>query len=239
MFLPIGRVIYPIQETLSPAFARWQDDLDHIADVWLRALRLIATGLVPAMLGFAVVAPEFVNVVLGHKWSAATPVFRIFAVVALAQCLALLGQRVLAAIYRTRFVFRFSVVESVLSVGAFAVGLQWGIVGVAACYAIVSIPLQVIYVGLTARAVGSTLLSVGRRLTGVTVATALMVVTCLGVQQALVSTHVAAAVRLVLVILTGVLVYAAASWVVNPQAIHELKSLRARRRGTDAVAIAT
>lgn len=239
MFLPIDRVIFPIQETLSPAFARWQDDLERLAGVWMRALRMLAAALVPAMLGFVVVAPEFVNVVLGKKWSSAEPVFRILAVVALAQCLALLGQRVLAAINRTRFILHFSLIESALSVGAFAIGLQWGIVGVATCYAIVSIPLQVIYVGLTARAVNTTLLSVGRQLLGVALATAPMVVTCLCVQQVLISEHVVAVVRLAVVILTGVVVYVAASWVVNPEAITELQRLRERRRGADAVVVAT
>ena len=238
MFLPIDRVILPIQETLSPAFARWQDDLEHLAGVWLRALHMLAVALAPAMLGFVVVAPEFVHVVLGAKWSSAEPVFRIFAVVALAQCLALLGQRALAAINRTRFILRFSVAESALSIGAFALGLQWGIVGVAACYAIVSIPLQVIYIGLTARAMHTTLLSVGRQLLGVAVATALMVGVCLGVQDLLISEHLGPAVRLALVILTGVLVYAGASWVVNPGAIRELHSLRPRR-STDPVVVAT
>ena len=226
------------RETLSPAFARWQDDLEHLAGVGCGRSTCSPSRSLPRCSDSWSSRPNFVHVVLGAKWSSAEPVFRIFAVVALAQCLALLGQRALAAINRTRFILRFSVAESALSIGAFALGLQWGIVGVAACYAIVSIPLQVIYIGLTARAMHTTLLSVGRQLLGVAVATALMVGVCLGVQDLLISEHLGPAVRLALVILTGVLVYAGASWVVNPGAIRELHSLRPRR-STDPVVVAT
>jgi O-antigen/teichoic acid export membrane protein len=239
MFLPLDRVILPIQETLFPAFSRWQDEIGRLAAVWLRALRLIAAVLVPAMLGFVIVAPEFVDVILGHKWSAAVPVLRILAAVALAQCLALLGQRVLGAINKTHFVFRFSLVEGILTVSAFAIGLQWGIVGVATCYAVVSIPLQILYLALTARAVKASPLEVGRALLGVTLATALMIIACVGLRLELISRHFAPGIRLGVVSFAGVLVYLAASWIFNPQAIDEIRRVRARRRANESALVTT
>jgi hypothetical protein len=71
----------------------------------------------------------------------------------------------------------------------------------------------------------------------VAVATALMVGVCLCMQELLISAHLGPVVRLALVILTGVLVYGGASWVVNPSAIRELHSLRPRR-SADTVVVA-
>ena len=91
MFLPLARVIDPIQLTLFPAFSRWQDDHKQIAEVWLRVLRVIGAVFIPAMVGFIVVAPDFVDVILGNKWRSAVPVLQLLAVVALAQGMAQSG----------------------------------------------------------------------------------------------------------------------------------------------------
>jgi O-antigen/teichoic acid export membrane protein len=238
VFLPVVRMIVPIQDALFPALARWQADLDRIAEVWLRVLRLVAAALMPAMLGLVVIAPEFVAVVFGDKWRSAVPVIRILSVVALAQCIALLGQRVLAAIDRVRLIFRFSIVESTLTIAAFAVGLRWGIVGVAVCYLCVSVPLQVAFLALTARAVGASALEVGRSLAGVFVASAVMTGACLGLRSALVTTHIGAALQLSLVITAGIATYALACSILAPQVIRELRSVRSRRRGGEALAVA-
>jgi PST family polysaccharide transporter len=237
MFLPTVRVVLPIQETLFPAMSRWQDDLGRLGGVWLRVLRVVAAGLAPAMLGFVVVAPDFVAVVLGHKWRSAVPVLQILAMVALAQCLAMLGVRVLGAINRPRLVFRFSILDATVTIAAFAVGLRWGIVGVSLCYAAVSIPLQVLFVALTARAVTVPLLEVCRGLAGVGLATVLMAAGCLGLRSALISAHVGSATRLVLVAAAGMVIYAAACAVLERDVIREIRNVRPRRGGKALVAV--
>lgn len=200
-------------------------------------LRVVAAGLAPAMLGFVVVAPDFVAVVLGHKWRSAVPVLQILAMVALAQCLAMLGVRVLGAINRPRLVFRFSILDATVTIAAFAVGLRWGIVGVSLCYAAVSIPLQVLFVALTARAVTVPLLEVCRGLAGVGLATVLMAAGCLGLRSALISAHVGSATRLVLVAAAGMVIYAAACAVLERDVIREIRNVRPRRGGKALVAV--
>ena len=182
MFLPLARVIAPLQLALFPAFSRWQNDHKQIAEVWLRVVRVIGAVFIPAMLGFIVVAPDFVAVILGHKWRSAVPVLQLLAVVALAQGMALIGQRVLAAVDKTKTVFRFAVFNTIAVIAAFALGLQWGVVGVSICYAAVSVPLQTFYIWLTARAVSTSLREVARTLLGVMIASGVMVGDCLALR---------------------------------------------------------
>lgn len=230
MFLPVGRVVVPIQDALFPALSRWQDDLEKLSSVWLRVLRMVAAALTPAMFGLAVVAPDFVNVVFGRKWHSATPVLQLLAFVALAQCLALVGQRVLGAVDKTTLIFRFAIIDTLISLGAFAIGLRWGIVGVGVCYVLASVPLQIVYVWLTARAVNASLREVSAALSGVVSATCVMAAACFALRIWLVGMHVPALPRLALVVAAGIATYTAACVVLEPHVKHELLDIRSSRR---------
>lgn len=237
MFLPIARIISPIQLALFPAFSRWQDDHSQIADLWLRVLRVVGAVFIPAMLGFIVVAPDFVDVVLGQKWLAAVPVLQLLGAVALAQGIALVGQRVLAAVDKTETLIRFAVFNTVALIGAIALGLQWGLVGVSVCYAAVAVPLQMFYVWLTARAVSVRFRDVARILLGVTIASGVMVACCLLLRSYLVSIDLAAPARLAAVAAAGALVYAGMCLIVVPELLGEVRNLRAQRRRASAVPV--
>jgi O-antigen/teichoic acid export membrane protein len=228
MLLPLDRLILPIQDTLFPAYSAWQDDLRRLADVWLRVLRVVAAIVMPAMAGLAIVAPDFVRVVLGERWLAAVPVLQILSIVGLVQSLAALGERALTAVDRTRTIFRFTVVECVVTVSAFAVGLHWGIVGVAVCYAAVTIPLHTSFAWLTARALGLTLREVLRGFRGVALATAAMAGACWALRHLLVQAEVGAPLRLLAVIAVGAVVYAAGCALLQPEVLRELRGLRRR-----------
>jgi O-antigen/teichoic acid export membrane protein len=238
MFLPIGRLITPIQLALFPAFSRWQDDHSQIGDLWLRVLRVVGAVFLPAMLGFIVVAPDFVDVILGHKWHAAVPVLQLLGAVALAQGIALVGQRVLAAVDKTEVLIRFAVFNTLAMIGAIALGLQWGLVGVSVCYAAVAVPLQLFYVWLTARAVSARIRDVARTLLGVTTASGVMVAGCLLLRSYLMSVHLAAPARLAAVAAFGALVYAGMCLIVVPELLGEVRNLRAQRHRASAVPVA-
>jgi PST family polysaccharide transporter len=228
MVLPLDRLIVPLQDALFPAFSRWQDDRERLARVWLRVYRVVSVVVLPSMVGLAIVAPDFVHVVLGEKWHEATPVLQILTAVAVVQSLGLLGQRVLTALDRTRTIFYFTIVECALTIPAFAIGLRWGIVGVATCYSIVTIPLYLWYTKLTIGALGVTIRRLLGAIRGVLVATAVMGCVCLVVRILLVDADAAAWIRLVGVSAVGALVFAAVTYVAQPEVVGELRDLRRR-----------
>ena len=229
MLAPIERIAGPVQDVLFPAFSRMQDDVRAVAELWLRANRMIAAFSVPALLGFALVAPEFVSVVLGAKWNAAVPVIQILACVGVLQSVQRLNSSVLQARDRTGTLFRFSIVAAVANVIAFAVGLRWGIVGVAACYAVSNALLQPLYMHLTARTVGLSLLASVRNLAGVAQAAALMAGVVLSARLLLSDAGVASPVRLTVLVAAGAAAYVLACAWRAPGLLADLKALRVRR----------
>jgi O-antigen/teichoic acid export membrane protein len=234
ILFPIGRLMLPVQETLFPALSRLQADRARIGQLWLRAVRGITALILPAMLGLIVVAPDFVDVVLGRRWHAATPIVRILALVTIAFTLSGVATRVLLALDRSRLTLYLSVVNTVLAVVAFSVGLRWGLVGVASCYAAVAIPVQIAFVLFTSRAVGLSVRAFVRNIAGLAEASCLMAIACWTCRESLIAAGVPAALRLVVVVGVGVGVYVPAVAWRSRATLEEVRRFRSARRARNA-----
>jgi O-antigen/teichoic acid export membrane protein len=204
---PFSRVVGPLQEVLFPAFSRIQDERERVAALWLRATRLLVALVLPAMIGLVIVAPEFTRVVLGHRWSAAVPLIRILAWVGLLQAVQGLNPGTLQARNKAGELMRFTWVALIASVAAFAVGLHWGVVGVAASFVIVSLALTPYITGLTMRNLGIPLRALLLQLRGPVEATAGMTAVVILVRTLLIHVSAGDAVILVATVASGLLAY--------------------------------
>jgi O-antigen/teichoic acid export membrane protein len=231
MLVPLSRLSGPITEVLVPALSRMQDDPRRVGSVWLRANRLIATVSIPALLGLMIVTDEFVHVVLGDHWRAAVPVLRILAWVGVLQAMQNLNEDVLMALDRTRRMFGFMVLWSCCNLAAFVIGLRWGIVGVAACFALAGTLLTPVTTILTGRVAGVSVHDFVANLAGVAQAAVVMATAVLLAKIGLVSAGVSPTERLALLIPLGILVYVPlAVWRV-PDVVAEIRRLRPRPAG--------
>jgi PST family polysaccharide transporter len=229
---PVKRLAGPVAQVFFPAFSR-MSNLQSIRDAWLRAVRMLSLVLVPAVFGVIIVAPDFVRVVFGPKWHAAAPALQLLAPIGLLVALMEFNDSILKARAETRLLFRMSVAISVLSVGAFASGLHWGIRGVATAYLLVSLVIQPTYLWLTARTVGLSPWAWLRSISGVAQAGATMVALLLAARSLLVQAHVSAVGRLVCLVALGAISYAALVLWRAPEVKPELRSLVARVRRAD------
>lgn len=233
ILMPFVRIAAPLQQVFFPAFSRMSDDRERMADVWIRATRLVGALSVPALVGLVIVAPDFVDVVLGPRWESATEVIRILAVVGIVQSVQTLHGEVLLALGRAGTLTRFTLFWFVGSVGAVAIGTQWGIVGVATAYAIATILIEPVRAYLTTRALGIPLRRFVVSLSGIVQATALMAAALLVTGAALDAAGAPAVVRLILLIALGGVVYVAACLWRAPEVTGEVRSVLARRRRSE------
>lgn len=225
MLVPFTRIAGPVQKVLGPAFARMQDEPDRVGDAWVRVVRLVGALSVPSLLGLMVVAPEFVAVVLGDKWSAAVPLIQILAWVGIVQSLQSISTDVLQARGRADTIFRFSVLFTGAHTLGFVVGLEWGVVGVAAAYAISSTLVEPVYTVLTARSIGMSPWRIVRALRGVFEASFAMGGCVLLARVALIELGLPAGLRLVLCAALGAAVFVAASVWRAPEAWADLRGI--------------
>lgn len=232
MFLPATRIADPIQQVLFPAFSRMQHDHAALGRSWIRGTQLVAAVNAPAFLGMIVVAPDFVPVVLGQKWVAAVPVLQLLCLAGVFQSVQTLNWSVLQAVGDSGRLFRFMGLSTLLTVGAFVVGLQWGVVGVAGLYAVARAIVGVAYAWTTSRRVGLALREWGRGVARIAELALPMALAVFLVREGLVVLGVPAAARLVLASAAGAALYFVLVRWRAPDLLNEIRRMLVPRRRT-------
>ena len=131
LMLPVRQLSGPAGSVAIPAFSRLQNDPERFARYYLRAVNLIIWISAPVF-GFLFVAAEPVIVtLLGAHWRAAAPVFQILVICALGQLLLESTIWLLVSRGHSERLLKLLLIASPIIVTSFAVGLPWGIRGVA------------------------------------------------------------------------------------------------------------
>jgi len=224
ILVPFSRIAAPLQQVFFPAFSQLSHDRERMADIWIRATRLVALISIPSLVGLAIVAPDFVHVVLGNAWDNAIPVIQILALVGIIQSVQTLTGEILLALGHANWLFRFTILWFCGTVGAFALGLQWGIVGVAACYAAVTVLIEPIRTYITSKALDISPWRFVRSLSGIAQAAALMGIVALATRAALVEAGVPAWARLLLVAAIGTGVFVLCCLWRAPEVLGDIRS---------------
>ena len=237
MLYPVIRLSDPINSAMFPVLARMQDDNVRIAGIWLRITRFVAALVAPAMLLLIVLAPEFVQIVLGSKWDAAVPVIQILSWAGLVQAVRGPTSPVLLTKGRTPQLLRFAVISATMLVAAFAVSLRWGVIGVAVSYSATFTLLMPFYVRIGARAVGLGMRRYWANLTGVALAAVCLVAAAVSLRLALVSMNVGAWLVMLIVIVGAACVYVPVCLWRAPGLLGDLRMLRdlVRKRSKGAM----
>ena len=115
-------------------------------------------------------------------------------------------------------------------VTAFAIGVQFGILGVAVGYAISSTFVEPLFSWITSRVLGVSPFRIPRALTGVATAAAIMGVIVFAARQLLVAQGLSPFARLLTLTLLGAAVFALACAWRAPEVVSEVRALR-RGRG--------
>lgn len=214
MLYPLQTVSSAIGRVMFPVFSEIQEEEARFRKVYVSLCASIAVITFPMMGGLVAVCDFFVLTVFGQQWTPVVPLLLILAPVGLLQSIGTTVGNIYQAKGRTDLLLRWGIFSGTLAIVAFIVGLKWGVLGVAAAYAILSgvlivpaflIPLRLI--GLKFRRL---LLALSRPL-----AATLIMLWCLGVVRwglQLAGPHWFSLVSLVVL---GVIVYAVASWMIN------------------------
>ena len=143
MTYPLQNFTLMVAQVVYPAMAKFHDDHARVRATYLRVNALVALVTVPLMLGLGITAPSFVRVVLGARWQPVAGLLMVFAPLGAVQSIYATVGLIYNTQGRTDLQFRWMMFASVFYVLSFALGLRWGIMGVAACYAAVWTVLMV------------------------------------------------------------------------------------------------
>lgn len=164
LMLPQQTLGYVVNRVSFPVFSRLQDDREQMGRYFLRATRLMAFVSFPAMALVFASARTAVPLVFGDQWRPAATTMQILAVAGLMSSVQHLVRPVLYASGRQATALRVQSALTLTSVVAFAVGLQWGIAGVASAVAVVLWSFGPVLVHYAGREAGISLADYARAL---------------------------------------------------------------------------
>lgn len=213
-----------LNRVVFPALSRLQDDAVRFRQAFLRVTQYVTMIALPMLVGIALVAPLAVRVVFGEKWLPAVPVIRLLTVAGFFRLLMNFWPTGLEASGHPGLRMRLSLYSVLLYLPAFAVGLRWGIIGVAAGYLVATALLMPMVYGLVARVIGITSKEVWAAVHTAIMGCVVMAAVVASLLRALEGyAHLPQIVVLVVLVTVGGAAYAAALWVIEPQAIRGLR----------------
>jgi O-antigen/teichoic acid export membrane protein len=237
MLQPIYRFVVPIRNVVFPAFSKMQTDRERMLAAWIRVNRIVLGFVLPAVVGLVVTAPDFVDVVFGHRWHGAVPVIMALAAVGVLQSLQRLNDSVMQARNRTGQQLVFAGIALAANLTAFLVGVQFGVAGVAVGAAIACGVVQPAYTVATAHALGTTVRVAMQGVAGVVAACTVMGAGSLGIRLGMTAVGVPIVPRFACEVAAGVAIFAAAVLHFEPDLVQDCRMMlsdvrrRIRRRG--------
>lgn len=133
---PLSQLRTPTTSVALPVLSRLQDDPNRFGDFVARGQLALGYSLVVG-LGIVVGAADLIaEVVLGPAWTGVGPILRFLAAAGIFQTLAYVGYWVYLSRGLTADLLRYTIVSSIIKVICIAVGSNFGVVGVAAGFAL-------------------------------------------------------------------------------------------------------
>jgi O-antigen/teichoic acid export membrane protein len=142
VLMPILQINTPLGRVAMPALSRLQDNPVQYRRFYIKAVGITTFLGMPCVAFLFVAADATIDLLLGHKWVDAVPLFRILGPAAFFGTFNVGTAWVYSSLGHTNRQLRWGVVTSTVAVTAFLLALPYGAQGVAAAFSIV-------YCGLT------------------------------------------------------------------------------------------
>jgi O-antigen/teichoic acid export membrane protein len=143
--IPVDKLAGVLNSVAPALFSAVQTERALLRRYLLNLTEGISLIALPASLGLALAAPEFVVALLGQKWEPAVAPLRLLALFASFRCLAPMIPVALNTIGESRFAMWNSIAAALLMPASFLVASRWGNTGIAAVwllvYPLVAVPL--------------------------------------------------------------------------------------------------
>jgi teichuronic acid exporter len=230
--LPVQKISAIVNQIAFPAFAQAQRDSAAIPYHMVKGVRMLSFLSFPVLWGISSIAGEIVGVLLGPKWEPAILPLQLLPLVMPVTILSPFLNTAFQGIGKTRVVLGNSITACMILPAAFWIGAHWGLMGMSLAW-VIGFPL-VFYlnlrrmlpiVGLTVRAI----LAAAMR----PAMAAAVMYACVYLTRRGLSGLVSAPVLMLLLVLAGIVGYAATTLATNRSGVREMIKLFHKRPAED------
>lgn len=132
LVVPVQMIGQTVNRVVFPLFSRMVGQPQQMARGLLATTEMLAFAAIPLMLGLSAAAPQLVLLVLGEEWIAAAPVLTLLCVAGARETVFYITQPLMRAKGAGKLIFRYEWLAAAVQLGGIIIGLQFGVVGVAA-----------------------------------------------------------------------------------------------------------
>lgn len=219
---PLNAVSGVLADVNYSAFSRRQDDNAALRRGFIRSSCLIALVTFPLMFGAAAIAAPLVPVVFGPQWVGLVPAIWLLAPAGAFASVTFNSDQILRAKQRSHWSWRWGVVHLVVLGAAEYYCTRWGMVGVAAGYAIGTLVLMPFTMIIVFRCIDGRASSYARALLPYVAMSAAMAVAVVGLTHVLSQLGASQLAQSVAGIAWGALIYAGLLRAFRPPALADL-----------------
>jgi len=124
-------VINALISSLFPHLCEVRGNLSELKQRYLGSIKAIATVLIPLVLLQSSLAPVYVPIIFGEKWTEAIPILSIICLSAIPLAFALASYQLLNAVGKVKITLIWNSIYTVFFAIAILIAVQWGIFSVA------------------------------------------------------------------------------------------------------------
>lgn len=222
----IGAMLFGLT---GPVFARMQDDRAQLSATLMRLTELLVLVVAPLTTGLALVAPEFVRLVMGAQWTPMIPALQLLSAYAAWNVAGVLPNQVLPVIGAARSATWFTGLQLVVMPIAFFVGARTGgVTGLAVAWVTVHPVLAFAMLTWTLRVIGIPTRHFLWTVLWPAASACLVMAGAVSAVRALLAAHIPMVVLLVAEIMAGALAYGGTLLLLHRERLTE--AVRAVRR---------
>ncbi|XZE55539.1 lipopolysaccharide biosynthesis protein [Planctomycetaceae bacterium SH139] len=142
LVFPLTLITRPLDAVVFRTLSQLQNDSVSFRNFAIKIVRLVAFLTMPIVCLSALMSDHIILLALGENWLDAVPIFSILAIPAFFQStLTIRGQVMLSLGFSSRLAV-WSIMKGAATTIGFLIGLNWGVEGVAASYAVSNIVLM-------------------------------------------------------------------------------------------------
>ncbi|HET7267496.1 MAG TPA: lipopolysaccharide biosynthesis protein [Oleiagrimonas sp.] len=224
--MPMQKVGGLLNQVGLVAYSSVQTDLSVVRSHFLKVVRTLSFVSFPVFWGMSSVSPELVNVVLGQRWAAAIIPLQLLGLVMPLRMVAHGNSEALPAIGKPHLGTAYQLMAVLLMPPAFFIGAWYGgIVGAALAWIIAYPILMLVQLRITLRPLGLAYRDYFASMAGPATGAAIMYLVVAVVRWTVAGPLLAPVAGLVLLVVVGVLAYAAFMWFVRRVDCHEAIAL--------------
>ncbi|NNE07071.1 MAG: lipopolysaccharide biosynthesis protein, partial [Gemmatimonadetes bacterium] len=143
LFSPTHLIAGPVSRVAIPVLSRLRSEPERFRAWFGKGQEVLASIALPMAAYLFADTHSVVLLILGDQWLPAVPIFRLIAPVALAAAVRAGFEWSYVSLGRADRQFRWEVVEMLVTITAFLIGMRWGVNGVAAAWSSAAVLLTV------------------------------------------------------------------------------------------------